>query len=439
MRAWAVAAAVLALPVPAVADFTQTFTQDPHPGIHRETWKDASIPAVVRVIRVDLTNSSIQLVATSPDHRGMTTSAYSSLEQAAVAINGDSFSVADFQPTGLAMGLVGGQPTVWPGTADDGTSAVFDYRSTATPTTGEYTLAELVPTGLVVTPDMLPTGTLGVVSGRPLLVRDRVAIAHYDCNDPLAIPCVRAPRSALALSNNGNSLWLVAVDGWQSTSAGLTDAELATFLQATFSVDMAMALDGGSSSTLVVDGSVVSNPSDGVERTVANHLAVQFQPVKSGAIVGSVCRKTFTPCNTPIAGATLTLDNGKTATAASSGSYLFTGLTPRYTCVTATATNYHSIERCVVVGPGPNPTYDSIAMQPCPSGGCPPVDAAVPDAAVHYPDASALVDGGPRDGGNPEMGPGGGCCQSGSNRPPLAAVLGVLAVWWLARRRGTVA
>ncbi|HEY1553519.1 MAG TPA: phosphodiester glycosidase family protein [Kofleriaceae bacterium] len=421
----------LALPRVAAAGFTMTSSGDPHTGIHRETWKDSSIPAVVRVMRIDLTAAELQLVATTPDQRGLATSAYSAAEAAAVAINGDSFTVSDMQPLALAMG----QATAWPNTSDDGTSAVFDFRRTATPTSGEYTLAEIVPTGLVVTPDSLPTGTLGVVSGRPLLVRSGAPPSSFDCDDPITIACVRAPRSALALSADGNSLYLAVVDGWQSSSAGLTDAELASFLVATYAVDSAIALDSGASSTLVVDGSMVSSPSDGVERAVANHLAVQFAPVKNGGLIGLVCKGTVNPCDA-IDNATVTMDTGDSQQTNTNGVFDFTLVTPRYTCATAQKSGFYTTERCVVVGPGPNPTYDSIAMQPCPAGGCPPPDAAMPDARIDYPDAPPLLgDAGMHGSGNPMMGPGGGCCETGHGEPPW--VLLPLVVWWLARRRVT--
>lgn len=433
MRPWLAAAAVLALPASAAADFSQTAMGDPHPGIHRERWDDPTIPAIVRLVRVDLTSAEIQLVATKPDDRGKTVSDYSALKQAAVAINGDSFAVGGYQPTGLAIG----EAMVWLGTSDDGSSAVFDFRRALTPTTGEYTIAEVVPTGLVVTPQNLPHGTLGVISGRPLLVRDGFPQTQFDCNDARMMACVRAPRMSLGLSNNGNTLWLVQVDGWQSASAGLTDAELAAFLQTKLGVDMAMGLDGGSSSTLVVDGNVLNKPSDGVEVPVANHLAVQYNAQPDGSLIGQICKNTVNNCDShPLAGATVRLDTGATQTSTTNGVFNFTNLNPRYACISVTLTGWYPNSRCVIVGPGPNPTYDSVALQPCPSGGCPTPDAGVPDAAVPYPDASPLVDGGGRDAGNPEMGGGGGCCDAGPDRPPF--LLAVLVAWWLVRRRGTV-
>ena len=69
--------------------------------------------------------------------------------------------------------------------------------------------------------------------------------------------------------------------------------------------------------------------------------------------------------------------------------------------------------------------------------GTDPVDAGIHDAAGPD-DAGPVYDGHPsHDAGNPEMGPGGGCCDAGRDRPPVlvAALLG----WFLRRRRGTVA
>jgi hypothetical protein len=429
MRAWLVAWLVVATPAVARAGFVETGSADPHTGIHVETWQDASLPAVAHLVQIDLTSADIDLTATAPANAGITVGVFSTLESAAVAIDGDSFAVEGYVPEGLAMG----QAMPWLNTADNGSSAVFDFRGSATPTAGEYTLAEIVPSGLVVTFATLPTGTLGVVSGKPLLVRDGQAVTSYDCNDPVAIACQAAPRSALALSSDGNTLTLVVVDGWQAASAGVTDVQLAQFLVARGAY-MALALDSGSSSTLVLDGALASSPSDGVQVPVANHLGVTFSTQKNGGLIGLVCDKTISPCNTPIDAATVTLDTGATMPTDTNGVYQFANLTPRYTCATAKKTGYYPQQRCVVVGPGPNPTYDSIALQPCPTGGCAQPDAGVIDAPTVYPDAT-VGDAGGRDGGNAETGGGhGGCCNAG-DRPSF--LLAALVAWYLVRRRGT--
>jgi len=80
-----------------------------------------------------------------------------------------------------------------------------------------------------------------------------------------------APRSAVALMPNGDVLF-VAVDGRQSGySAGLTLGELASFLIRLGAKD-AMNFDGGGSTTLVVGGRVINQPSDGGPRRVSNAL-----------------------------------------------------------------------------------------------------------------------------------------------------------------------
>src|ERR1700677_3392018 len=118
----------------------------------------------------------------------------------------------------------------------------------------------------------------------------------------IAVPA--APRSALGLSSNGNTLTLVVVDGWQAASAGVTDVQLAQFLVARGAY-MALALDSGSSSTLVLGGALAASPSDGVQVPVANHLGVTFSTQKNGGLIGLVCDKTISPCNTPIDAATV--------------------------------------------------------------------------------------------------------------------------------------
>ena len=86
------------------------------------------------------------------------------------------------------------------------------------------------------------------------------------------VACGQAPRTALGITKQGHIL-LVVVDGRQPDSAGMTLLELALFLQELGAVN-AMNLDGGGSSTMVINGKVVNKPSDGRERKVGNALAV---------------------------------------------------------------------------------------------------------------------------------------------------------------------
>ena len=405
----------------AVAAPVRTTQSDPHPGIHVERWVDSAVPARIVLVEIDLTSAEIALYATKESDKGLTTSGYATRKAAQVAINGDAFAVAGYTPRGLAIG----DSTPWTNTADNAQLALFHLRRV-----GERTHAAIVPPEITVEPDELPTGTQGAIGGGPLLVRAGSVETSFDCNDPQSVPCQRAPRSALALSADGNRLWLATVDGWQSGSSGLTAAELAGFMQARGAA-WAMALDSGSSSTMVIDGTLAGTPSDGIERTVANHLAVKYGMLPAGELVGLICQTSVFNC-TRISGAQVTLDDGRVRTTAADGLYDFTGVTPRLACVTVRKTGFLTKKQCQTVDSGIQ-TYNSVVLEP---GTDPPPDAGVPDAAL--PDDAAPGDGGDgTDAGIPEIGDGGGCCGAGRDRPSFALL--VLVGWMLARRRGTKA
>lgn len=91
------------------------------------------------------------------------------------------------------------------------------------------------------------------------------------------------PRTAIGVNHNGRWLYLVVVDGRQPFySTGATYKELADLLL-DLGAHYAMALDGGGSSTMVIQGdrgesSILNSPIDsyipGRERAVANHLGI---------------------------------------------------------------------------------------------------------------------------------------------------------------------
>lgn len=396
---------------------------DPYPGIHVERWVDAAVPARIALVRIDLTSAEIGLYATKESDSGITTSGFAARLGVQVALNGDAFAVAGYRPRGLAIG----DSTPWTNTADTDQLPLLHLRRV-----GERTVAAIVPPEIVLAPDDVPEGTQGLVSGRPLLVRAGQLATTFDCDDPLTLACQRAPRSAVALSADGNTLWLAAVDGWQAGSIGLTAAELAGFLQARGAA-MAMALDGGSSSTLVIDGALASSPSDGIERTVANHLGVKYGALPRGELVGLICLDSVFNC-TRVSGAQVTLDDGRVVTTATDGLYDFTNVTPRLACVTVRKPGYLTKQQCQTVSAGIQ-TYNSVVLEP---GMDPPPDAGVPDGGTPT-DASSGSGGGGfgQDAGTDGGDPGGGCCGTNREGPPIAVVL--LVGWMLARRRGTKA
>ena len=87
----------------------------------------------------------------------------------------------------------------------------------------------------------------------------------------------RHPRTAVAKLKDGRVLF-VTVDGRQpGVSVGMTLAELADYLLTLGAVD-AINLDGGGSTTMVLDGRVVNTPSDpNGERKVGDAIVVTLR------------------------------------------------------------------------------------------------------------------------------------------------------------------
>ena len=87
------------------------------------------------------------------------------------------------------------------------------------------------------------------------------------------------PRTAIGLSKNGKTLYLVTVDGRQKKSIGMTQTELAEFLIEK-GIYQALNLDGGGSTTMVArelgeEGlKTVNSPSGGSLRMVTNAVGV---------------------------------------------------------------------------------------------------------------------------------------------------------------------
>ena len=126
-----------------------------------------------------------------------------------------------------------------------------------------------------------PEGTY-VVNGGPLLVRDgRERITQR--RDGFVHPgepsfeygwfVKRNPRTFAGVDARGR-LVLVTVDGRTSRDLGLSIPEAADVARSLGLVD-AINLDGGGSTTMVVDGRVISRPSDSTgERPVGDALVI---------------------------------------------------------------------------------------------------------------------------------------------------------------------
>ena len=116
----------------------------------------------------------------------------------------------------------------------------------------------------------LPAGTQFAVSGNAMMLKDGKPT-------PPARDVARHPRSAVGLSADGRTLFIVAIDGRQEMhSQGVTLGELANiFIQ--LGAHNAINLDGGGSTSLVI-----KDPGTGVF-AIANQpsdLSTQKLPVR---------------------------------------------------------------------------------------------------------------------------------------------------------------
>jgi hypothetical protein len=117
---------------------------------------------------------------------------------------------------------------------------------------------------------------LHVLGGGPRLVKDGREFVTAEIEQFRSdVAEGRAPRTAVGVTREGKLL-LVVIDGRQSHSIGATLGETARLMIELGAVD-ALNLDGGGSSTMVVQNCVVNAPSDGRERPVGNALVVRVK------------------------------------------------------------------------------------------------------------------------------------------------------------------
>ena len=110
-----------------------------------------------------------------------------------------------------------------------------------------------------------------IISGGPYLVRNgNVYIDTYE--EKLTAISGRNPRTAIGYTKD-NDLILVAVDGREGSSIGMTLYELANFMKSLGCIN-AINLDGGGSTVMYVDGMIVNNPQQIGGIALSNALVV---------------------------------------------------------------------------------------------------------------------------------------------------------------------
>jgi hypothetical protein len=235
---------------------------------------------IAHILTIDTKANGLKFLITPPDSDGemplmaRTTSQFLHEFETQIAVNGDGFSPwwshspADYYPHV-------GDPVMPLG---------FSASNGKVYTTGIPLDVGVKPTLYINRRNVLsfnnpPNNIHSAISGdRMIVLKGQVA---PDLNDQ-----EMDPRTAIGTNKNGRYLYLIVVDGRQPFySSGATFAELAQLL-----IDagayIAMSLDGGGSSTMVIEGEngqpvVLNSPIDnyipGRERPVANHLGIYIK------------------------------------------------------------------------------------------------------------------------------------------------------------------
>jgi exopolysaccharide biosynthesis protein len=116
-----------------------------------------------------------------------------------------------------------------------------------------------------------------IINGAGLLVRDGKALSGWQATEnllPTTFTDVRHPRTVIGVDRRGY-LWLIAIDGRQSHSVGMTFAELQALCRR-LDFEHALNLDGGGSTTMVVGAEIVNRPSDATgPRPVSDAILVK--------------------------------------------------------------------------------------------------------------------------------------------------------------------
>jgi len=208
----------------------------------------------------------------SGGHRWMRTSTWARREGADIAINGNYYDLTRWRS---ACGLAVSNGQRWRSTYDDRRLNCFESVGF-----GEGGLASVFTSrGLRKVGD-LPAWMSVVVSGSPALVRDGELVGYRHPRHAL----YRNPRTAIGVSKDGSTLFLLVVDGREGSAQGMTCRESATVLREHGAWN-AINLDGGGSSALFIEreGGIVNHTGE-LERPVVNHLGFFFDDVPADEI-----------------------------------------------------------------------------------------------------------------------------------------------------------
>jgi MYXO-CTERM domain-containing protein len=282
-----------ALPAPGIAQTISSRSwSDPYPGVRLLTGRTTSPTTRFYALHVNLCTDYVHVAATGRATSRRSAASWGTAAGVQAATNGDFYRTDRTTPTVYGLAVGGG--TAWPA-AQTGEASAFSsdwyYRNYGWIAFGpgwvEFNHTEWAKRNRDVaegwSPDSvvptIPSGTVALVSGFPELVTEGT---RYTCASPTATSCFpdrgdmrqRQPRTAMGLSEDRRTFFLVVVDGRSSVSVGMYGTELAK-LMADLGAWQAFNLDGGGSSQLWLRSQgTVNAPSDGSPRSVANHWGI---------------------------------------------------------------------------------------------------------------------------------------------------------------------
>jgi len=112
-----------------------------------------------------------------------------------------------------------------------------------------------------------------LIGGWPRLVKDGINLITVNDSLEGSLPRFtnsRHPRTGIGFSKDSSAIFFITVDGRQQTSRGMTLLEFAD-LMISEGIYQGLNLDGGGSTTMVINNKIVNNPSDKTgERKVGN-------------------------------------------------------------------------------------------------------------------------------------------------------------------------
>lgn len=138
------------------------------------------------------------------------------------------------------------------------------YRSTASAGAEDLVIYEdgsfdIINESEITAEQLLAKGAVQTLSFGPALIEN--GNISVDSDDEVGRAMASNPRTAIGIKSDGTYLFVVS-DGRTDESEGLSLLELAQFMQS-LGAETAYNLDGGGSSTMVFNGSVVNTPTGG--------------------------------------------------------------------------------------------------------------------------------------------------------------------------------